>query len=415
MTSGDLSTMDTSGVAAAQSDSLLLYWSTSGGGGEYVITRASRGATARSLVDFEIALQTPLGIVRTGTVLRDRSNRLRVRLQSTQMHLSGQLAALMLLPNGGRRQPDPSAGTFLMEKHFVLDAELNFIRRSAGVAVLQPANIIARLGPTPQYPGNIIVPSDSRLEQVLSLHGASGNLTWPLQRLVAKHRQEILDAAGEGPNAGAGLEVAGATVSALMGELSVWEESYLPGTDPLPALLRLAGLDASAVETPAQVPDPGQIQDEPVEIRRRSEQIFRMTRARGASAASFRRAIQGAYRHTCAFCGFRAPGHPGLSQAGVDAAHILPWGRFDLDVPENGLVLCKQHHWAFDNHILILRYDAGNYFVDLAPDALTLIGGDLHTLRLLINCTGQIPPERLPHVDYRPNPQYIDKLYSSTG
>lgn len=382
-----------------------------------MITGASRGATARDILDLEIALQTPFGELRTGTILRDRANRLRVRLLSSQTHLSGQLAALMLLPNGGRRQPDAGAGPFLMEKHFVLDAELNFIRKSADVVVLQPANIIGRLGPTPRSPGNIIVPCNSRLAQVVSLYEASGNLTWRLERLVVRHRQNILDVVGEEPGVTAGLEEAGATVSALMSELGARDESYLPGTDPLPALLRLAGLDAAAVKTPGQAPDPTQIQNEPVEIRRRAEHIYRLARARGHRANAFREVVRSAYRDTCAFCGLRAPGHPGLSQAGVDAAHILPWGSFDLDVPQNGLVLCKQHHWAFDNHILILRHDAGDYFVDLAPNAMSLIGGEgcNSTLRMMIDCVGQIPPERLPHVDYRPSPQFIEELYSSTS
>jgi putative restriction endonuclease len=33
----------------------------------------------------------------------------------------------------------------------------------------------------------------------------------------------------------------------------------------------------------------------------------------------------------------------------VEAAHILPFAEFHYDHPRNGIALCRNHHWGFDN------------------------------------------------------------------
>ncbi len=52
------------------------------------------------------------------------------------------------------------------------------------------------------------------------------------------------------------------------------------------------------------------------------------------------------FRHRCAFCGF----HSLLDRTpfGLDAAHVKWFSSGGPDTPDNGLALCKLHHWAFD-------------------------------------------------------------------
>lgn len=64
----------------------------------------------------------------------------------------------------------------------------------------------------------------------------------------------------------------------------------------------------------------------------------------------FRRAIIGAYNHTCAFCGLRVLTPDGHTAA--DAAHIVPWSQTHNDAIENGMALCKLCHWGFDEGLL---------------------------------------------------------------
>jgi len=40
------------------------------------------------------------------------------------------------------------------------------------------------------------------------------------------------------------------------------------------------------------------------------------------------------------------------SQSVKIAAHLLPWDRYHNDHPTNGIALSKNHHWAFDRHLI---------------------------------------------------------------
>ena len=60
----------------------------------------------------------------------------------------------------------------------------------------------------------------------------------------------------------------------------------------------------------------------------------------------FRKAVVHAYDYRCAFCKIRITRNP--NQNIVDGAHIKPFADFLDSKIDNGLSLCKNHHWAFD-------------------------------------------------------------------
>ncbi|WP_233786943.1 HNH endonuclease [Dulcicalothrix desertica] len=62
--------------------------------------------------------------------------------------------------------------------------------------------------------------------------------------------------------------------------------------------------------------------------------------------AAFRKIVTATYNFSCAFCGHQILDING--QGIVDGAHILPFSKFYDDKIDNGLALCKTHHWAFD-------------------------------------------------------------------
>lgn len=62
--------------------------------------------------------------------------------------------------------------------------------------------------------------------------------------------------------------------------------------------------------------------------------------------AAFRKIVISAYDYRCAFCGLRVISP--LSEFIVDGAHIKPFAQFYDDQFNNGVALCKNHHWAFD-------------------------------------------------------------------
>ncbi len=62
--------------------------------------------------------------------------------------------------------------------------------------------------------------------------------------------------------------------------------------------------------------------------------------------AAFRKIVVSTYNYRCAFCGLQI--FDSLGQNIVDGSHIMPFSQFYDDRIDNGLSLCKNHHWAFD-------------------------------------------------------------------
>jgi len=56
------------------------------------------------------------------------------------------------------------------------------------------------------------------------------------------------------------------------------------------------------------------------------------------------------FRYSCAFCGFHAVLNG--QATGIDAAHVQWHSLSGPDEVENGIALCKLHHWAFDKGII---------------------------------------------------------------
>lgn len=62
---------------------------------------------------------------------------------------------------------------------------------------------------------------------------------------------------------------------------------------------------------------------------------------------AFRKELLSLYDHQCAFCRLKIISSDG--QTIVDGAHIKPFSEFRDNRLNNGLSLCKNHHWAFDH------------------------------------------------------------------
>lgn len=78
-------------------------------------------------------------------------------------------------------------------------------------------------------------------------------------------------------------------------------------------------------------------------------------------------AVREAYDYRCLFSGERFPKLKIFDSAGVDGAHILPWSTHGLNSVKNGICLCKQCHWGFDNGLLRLDFDShsNNYLLSI--------------------------------------------------
>ena len=379
----------------------------SGGRGEYEVVGRQDDLTARSLDGREFELITPFGAKVTGVYLGNQGGKRRLRLRdNSRVHIQRQVAALFLLPKSTREESRVSSALpVVLEGRYILDVGIHLEQLNGQSAFVSPTILIARSGAYTDVRSMVTIDVQERYEELSAVYKSRERLPGPLDALVRVHSELV---GAENPSY-ADLEK---VVHLIIKELASSPDlEYVPGSDPLPILGKLAGTSREDLF----VPPPPLLPRGDMELKRRSEHIYRMTKIRGSAGAKFRDDVQKAYNFRCAFCGFRAPRIPGRSLSGVDAAHILPWGKYDLDVVPNGLMLCKQHHWAFDSHILTLEVLNSRYRVSLAGDAGDIFSGDAQTLGLLEMAVGIIPDERLPALHHRPDAKFINELYAATG
>ncbi|CAD5988502.1 hypothetical protein PCC9214_05396 (plasmid) [Planktothrix tepida] len=75
---------------------------------------------------------------------------------------------------------------------------------------------------------------------------------------------------------------------------------------------------------------------------------------------AFRRIVTSVYGYRCAFCGLQILNH---QENIVDGSHIKPFSKFYDDRINNGISLCKNHHWAFDRFWFTINDD---YTIEVA-------------------------------------------------
>ena len=383
-----------SGAAAAATGSA------SAGRGEYELVGESGGVTARDLREHGFIWDTPFGLKETEIALSNQGAKWRLRRTASVPHIHRQAATLGLLPRPVRDERRVSHGQpIVLENRYLLDIAVGLVSVEGGMATVRPEVFTGRSGTAADLAHQLNLSAAERFTRLQRLWDNLEGLPDRLAEAVLAHRQLVVPAAVIGADAER-------TVRAVIDALEDLDlPDYVPGSDPLDALELLAGL-TQAVELPVPTEAPP---DSP-EIRLRLETAWRLQKDRGKSHNDFKKAVQKAYNHTCAFCGFKALKLPGLKPFGVDAAHILPWSTYDLDHVTNGLQLCKRDHWLFDQHVVLLRFSRGVYSVELNPRFAGEIT-DEDTLKAIDRALGVIPNERLPKPSERPNPEFIEKLY----
>lgn len=126
--------------------------------------------------------------------------------------------------------------------------------------------------------------------------------------------------------------------------------------------------------------------------------ILERLQARPVRDAAFARAVQAAYRQTCAMTGLRIVN--GGGRAEVEAAHIKPVHDSGPDSIRNGIALSRTMHWLFDRGLVA---------IGRPPDYKLMIGtkaGLPEAARRLLRPDGRlIVPDA---VAFRPAESYLD-------
>ncbi|WP_428277783.1 HNH endonuclease [Candidatus Palauibacter sp.] len=382
---------------------------TSGGRGEYELSESHGEVTPTDVVGrrFFVAFDDDWSID-SGVTLTSQGGKRRLRLQDASIHLHRQIAASLLMPSPVRADDALGSGRpILMSDRYAIEhIELS------DVALQGPSRVTVRIGEITLRNYNLhaeFLHYPGRVESVKQLWASADKLPDEIADLLRAH-QSLVTAGTAVPLRGEQI------VTALQDRLSELGPDFRiyrqGGEDVVPDLLETLELAKVPPEPPLHV---AEIDPSALELRRRTVREWRRwAAARGAASARFRQDVRIAYDWTCLVCGQRYPRTSLNRMAGVDAAHILPWADYELDRVANGLCLCKQHHWAFDEGLLVLAWDGEKYILEMPDAAVATIRNECPTFGFtdLLKHTGPVAVERLPaRIEDRPDPQLLALYY----
>lgn len=122
--------------------------------------------------------------------------------------------------------------------------------------------------------------------------------------------------------------------------ITEWFSSSTDDIQPLLQINAFAQLEENLRSLGGKIYQPQELEDEQTVIVR---------------DAAFRKIVVSTYNYRCAFCGLQILDGDGKNI--VDGSHIKPFSQFYDDRIDNGLSLCKNHHWAFDQYWFSINED----------------------------------------------------------
>ncbi len=363
----------------------------SGGRGEYELAGRQGDLHVNDLFGLAMFIEIIPGVAinaYSNCVQKDGKPRIRLTQAARNAHPSSLIAAAMMLPKPRREKHETHGINLLRWEQFVVQTvRIDVMQRTGGV---------------------LICPLTVRLENA---DGARLDISFA-ERMARVVRVWTAAATPKGAVADAVRAHAAAFTSAnspqaqLINSFSLLHAALnKPDGDMLPLIeahFELGSLNAPSVgDISAELADEDfaeEVHVDPAEARVERVRQWRLAAVRGSSASAFRRKIREAYDSRCMFSGQRLPRTSATSTAGVDAAHILPWSRFDLDATKNGLCLNKQCHWAFDEGLLRLNYDdsVNSYIVSIPNPVRLATQAAKFDLEAFEAVVGVIPQCRLP-------------------
>jgi len=398
-----------SGSRAAENTCVRVSRRPSGGRGEYEISdNTETGITPVNLLERRLIFDLGGGtIVDTNSTLRRQGGKRRIRLLTRGgIHPHRQLAAALMMPKAvredtgwGRGAPVMRTGQYSIEHIYIVGADVSARRARLKIGDIELRNATY---------GAERLTLATRLEQVRALWRGADDFPDTVKELLASHRALVTRRGAISAKAEGIITRLQEIVTERPDEFGI--QSRSKAEDIVPDLLKSLNWSQHPPEAPPSVDD---VVPEEVEIRQRIIKDWkRWATFRGMKSAKFRREVRAAYDSTCIVCGLHLPPTPPPlnSAAGVDAAHILPWADYDLDEISNGVCLCKHHHWAFDEGLLLIMHDGQEYRVEVPADTVTEIRQNAPRFSIdeLRHHAGPIPEARLPaRPADRPRPQFL--------
>jgi hypothetical protein len=377
----------------------------SGGRGDYELAGSDNGVNASDLLEKQFYYQITPSLTIDGKAKAHRlDGKTRIRPQGDGKHPYVVVYSLLLLPPP-RRELVKTASTPLTtltrQQYILYWIDVDLIEKDTGKVVFAPTNVWAK-----NQGGLLKVDFAERLAVVSTLWAAAVHNKSNLGKMVLKHRNAAI------ASDHTGIQKAAAEIQKLFNSENdvlplILNEFNLPGYSNIAYTEITDGTDEYEFEennTPPQ------------DALRNRIRKWRMQADRGPGARRFSMEVREAYDYRCLFSGERFPKLEQLDSAGVDGAHILPWSTHGLNSIENGLCLCKQCHWGFDNGLLMLDFDeqSNSYLLSIPNNIKSAANKENFDLDHFQKNAGAIDKSRLPkdHALW-PSPKFIHELNAS--
>lgn len=378
----------------------------SGGRGEYELAGQQGGLHAHDLYGLTMFLEVLPGVsinTQSRCVLKDGKPRLRQLQIVKNAHPSSLIVAAMMLPKPRRERELTRGSNLLGWEQFVVQTVRIDVAPHAGGVMIRP--VIIRLENADNQ--RLDISFADRMARVVRIWTAASTATNPVAEAVRAH-------------AAAFTSLTTTQKQFVTSFIKLHEVLGNPDGDMLPLLESRFGLSLPAVTTLGTAIDEidseefaEDIHIDPHEARIERVRQWRLCAVRGGTATTFRRNVMQAYDWRCLFSGQRLPRTEATLTPGVDAAHILPWSRFDIDATANGLCLNKQCHWAFDAGLLRLNYDETEnvYVVNIPNPVIIAAEAARFDIAAFKQIAGVVPRNRLPADQAQwPSRRYITEL-----
>jgi hypothetical protein len=374
----------------------------SGGRGDYELAGSDNGVHASELLEKQFCYQITPSLTIDGKAKAHRlSGKPRIRPEENGEHPYVVIYSLLLLPPPRREliKTANSALTVLSRQEYILSGiDVDLVESSATKVVFAPTNIWAK-----NQGGILKVDFAERMAIISTLWAAASQNKSELGHLILRHRASAIASDHSGIRA---------TAIEIQKRLGI-------DTDVLPLILREFNLPDFLSVAYTGITDNIDGYDSednnasPQDALRERVRKWRKQADRGPGARKFSVEVREAYDYRCLFSGERFPRLESFDSAGVDGAHILPWSTHGLNSVANGICLCKQCHWGFDNGLLKLNFDSqsNSYLLSIPKNVEDIaIKENFDLERFQIN-TGVLDKSRLP-VDHKlwPSPKHIQEF-----
>jgi HNH endonuclease len=381
---------------------------TGGGRGVYELAGHQGDLTASSLFGHEISYElTPDLIIPGRCMAALRQGKPRIALdegtKSRTTHLYRLLSAVLLLPKPKREFKTTHGDELLRFESYSMTAiKVDVAGIDGKNVVLRPTDLLLENADDRQSE----VEFTGRMARMIRLWDVAANLDTPLADLVRR----LADSVKESDPDYKKIEHCAKEIFAALQT----DGDALPLAEKQLGTSELEQAPVALSKQFAHKPEFGLKDDiSPHEALIQRVKVWRQQVQRGSAGRKFSKDVSDAYQYRCLFSGQRLPRLEITDSPGVDSAHILPWSTHDLNSVRNGICLNKQCHWAFDQGILRLDFDASSntYLVSVparVKQAASRVSFDIAHFESM---AGPIPKGRLPKASsIWPSLMYIDEL-----